>query len=31
MNRDHNIYKTYVRILERELISAMGCTESTLR
>lgn len=27
MNRDHNIYKTYVRILERELISAMGCTE----
>lgn len=27
MNRDHIIYKTYVRILERELISAMGCTE----
>ena len=27
MNRDHIIYQTYVRILQRELISAMGCTE----
>ena len=27
MNRNHNTYQTYVRILQRELISAMGCTE----
>lgn len=27
MNRNQIIYQTYVRILQRELISAMGCTE----
>ena len=27
MKRDDPIYQAYVRILERELISAMGCTE----
>lgn len=27
MNRNSLIYQTYVRILERELICAMGCTE----
>lgn len=27
MKANQNIYRTYVRILERELISAMGCTE----
>ena len=27
MNRDSRIYRTYVKILERELVPAMGCTE----
>ena len=27
MNRDSRIYGTYVKILERELVPAMGCTE----
>lgn len=27
MNREDIVYKTYVKILERELIPAMGCTE----
>ena len=27
MERDSKVYKTYVEILEHELICAMGCTE----
>lgn len=27
MNRNHIIYQTYLKILQHELISAMGCTE----
>ena len=27
MDRESNVYQTYVKILERELVSAMGCTE----
>ena len=27
MNRNDIVYKTYIEILRRELISAMGCTE----
>ena len=27
MERNSEIYQTYVEILERELVSAMGCTE----
>ena len=27
MERNSNIYKTYVKILEKELVPAMGCTE----
>ena len=29
MNREDLLYKTYIQILRRELISAMGCTEPT--
>ena len=27
MNRNSNVYQTYLQILERELVCAMGCTE----
>lgn len=27
MNQDSIVYQTYVKILERELVCAMGCTE----
>ena len=27
MNKDHPNYKAYIRILEEELVPAMGCTE----
>ena len=27
MNRNDSVYRTYVDILQRELICAMGCTE----
>ena len=27
MDRNSDVYRTYVRILERELVCAMGCTE----
>ena len=27
MDRNSAVYRTYVRILERELVCAMGCTE----